>query len=151
MSLRIFRLQASRLEDKVRPLLSQVPPTLTDFPQRVRPHKKRRSSDNIDGKKCLKEFVATDRALLQGPISNQAFQAKRLSSKNERTHEKKFSRRLSVRQAACCIKSSFVEPASFASWSCAQFSPRLQPIRRIWRKHFEKKLHCCLAQHLPGA
>ena len=75
MSLRIFRLQASRLEDKVRPLLRQVPPTLTDFPQRVRPHKKRRSSDNIDGKKCLKEFVATDRALLQGPISNQAFQA----------------------------------------------------------------------------
>ena len=75
MSLRIFRLQPSRLEDKVRPLLSQVPPTLTDFPQRVRPHKKRRSSDNIDGKKCLKEFVATDRALLQGPISNQAFQA----------------------------------------------------------------------------
>ena len=75
MSLRIFRLQASRLEDKVRPLLSQVPPTLTDFPQRVRPHKKRRSSDNIDGKKCLKEFVATDQALLQAPISNQAFQA----------------------------------------------------------------------------
>ena len=26
MSLRIFRLQPSRLEDKVRPLLSQVPP-----------------------------------------------------------------------------------------------------------------------------
>ena len=50
---------------------------LTDFPQRVTGRRRTRSvrsSDNIDGKNCLKEYLATDRAILQDPICNLADQ-----------------------------------------------------------------------------
>ena len=53
---------------------------------------------------------------------------------------------LSVSQQRVLLHQVFI----FPSWSRLQFSPRLQLVRRIWRKHFEKQLHCCNTHRLPG-
>ena len=101
-------------------------------------------------KNCLKEYVATDQAILISNLSHYGTRFHQRMSEG-RGREKRFRRRLPVRQlGACCIKSSFAAPPSFTSWSRVQFSPHLPPIRRIWRKHFENQLHCCLTHRLPG-